>query len=374
MKRLLLLVCGLCLSFGAAAHKPSDSYLTLHVVGETVTGQWDIALRDLDFALGLDANGDAQITWGEVRAKQSDISAYALSRLSLAVAGQACPAHVSEYLIDDHTDGAYAVMRFTAACPSLVKTLQARYALFFDIDPQHKGLLRLEYPGQSVTGVFSPEKAAQEFTLAQPNKLRQFFDYGHEGVWHIWIGFDHILFLLALLLPAVVLRQQKKWQAVTAFKPAFWAVFKIVTAFTVAHSITLSMATLGVVSLPSRWVEATIAASVVIAALNNVYPLFRERRWMMAFAFGLIHGFGFASVLRDLGLPQDTLVLALVGFNLGVEAGQLAIVAAFLPVAYALRKSWFYQRLIMLGGSLLIAVVASVWLVERAFYLKLMPF
>jgi len=373
MKRFLLLLCGLVMSFSANAHKPSDSYLTLHVAGATVSGQWDIALRDLDFALGLDANGDAQITWGEVRAKQRDISAYALSRLSIAAAGQACPTQVNEYLIDDHTDGAYAVMRFTAVCPAPVQTLQARYTLFFDIDPQHKGLLRLEYAGQSVTGIFSPEKAAQEFTLARPNKLRQFLDYGHEGVWHIWIGFDHILFLLALLLPAVVLRQKEKWQAVAAFKPAFWQVFKIVTAFTVAHSITLSLATLGVVSLPSRWVEATIVASVVIAALNNVYPLFRERRWMMAFAFGLIHGFGFASVLRDLGLPQDALVLALVGFNLGVEAGQLAIVSVFLPAAFALRKSWFYQRLILLGGSILIAVVASVWLVERAFDLKLMP-
>lgn len=372
MMRLLFLVCGLCLSFSASAHKPSDSYLTLRVAGEAVSGQWDIALRDLDFALGLDANGDAQITWGEVRAKQNEIAAYALSRLSLAAAGQACPARVTEHLIDDHTDGAYAVMRFTALCPAPVQTLQARYALFFDIDPQHKGLLRLEYAGQSVTGIFSPDKAAQEFTLARPNKLRQFLDYGHEGVWHIWIGFDHILFLLALLLPAVVLRQNEKWQAVVAFKPAFWQVFKIVTAFTVAHSITLSLATLGVVSLPSRWVEAAIAASVVIAALNNVFPLLRERRWMMAFAFGLIHGFGFASVLRDLGLPQDALVLALVGFNLGVEAGQLVIVSAFLPVAYALRQSWFYQRLILLGGSFLIAVVASVWLVERAFDLKLL--
>lgn len=374
MKRLLLLLCGLVVSSSAYAHKPSDSYLTLRVEGATVNGQWDIALRDLDFALGLDSNGDAEITWGEVRAKQKDISAYALSRLSISAAGQACPVSVSDYLIDDHTDGAYAVLRFTAACAAPVQALQVRYALFFDIDPQHKGLLRLENAGQSVTGIFSPEKATQEFTLARPNKLRQFLDYGHEGVWHIWIGFDHILFLLALLLPAVVLRLNKQWQAVSAFKPAFWQVFKIVTAFTVAHSITLSLATLGVVSLPSRWVEATIAASVVIAALNNVYPLFRERRWMMAFAFGLIHGFGFASVLRDLGLPQDALVLALVGFNLGVEAGQLVIVAAFLPIAYALRHSWFYQRLILLGGSFLIAALASVWFAERAFDLKLLPF
>ena len=149
---------------------------------------------------------------------------------------------------------------------------------------------------------------------------------------------------------------------------------RIVTAFTVAHSITLSLATLGLVTLPSRIVESSIAASVVLAALNNVYPVAHGRRWMVAFGFGLLHGFGFASVLVDLGLPQGALALALLGFNLGVECGQLAIVAAFLPLAYAVRRSWFYRRVVLLGGSLVIAVVASVWFVERAFNLKLMPF
>ena len=159
-----------------------------------------------------------------------------------------------------------------------------------------------------------------------------------------------------------------------SFRAALIDVLKIVTAFTVAHSITLSLATLGFVSLPSRLVEASIAASVVLAALNNVWPLFHGRRWMVAFCFGLIHGFGFASVLVDLGLPQGTLALALVGFNLGVEAGQLTIVAAFLPLAYAVRRSWFYRRLVMIGGSLAIAVLAAVWLCERLFMFKVLPF
>ena len=149
---------------------------------------------------------------------------------------------------------------------------------------------------------------------------------------------------------------------------------RIVTAFTVAHSITLTLATLEVVSLPSRWVEATIAASVVLAALNNLRPVFRGRRWTMAFGFGLVHGFGFASVLADLGLPRDALALALVGFNLGVEAGQLAIVAAFLPLAFALRRSVFYRRVVLWGGSLAIAAIAAAWFVERAFDLEFMPF
>ena len=374
MKRLFLLCLLGAFSLGAQAHKPSDSYLNFVVEGNTIIGQWDIALRDLDFALGLDANGDAAITWGEVRAKQRDIDAYAMARLNLQSDGNICPATVTTHLVDDHTDGAYAVLRFKAECVKPITLLQARYGLFFDIDPQHKGLLQLQYQGVSTTAIFSPEKASQQFSLATPSRIAQFVDYAREGVWHIWIGFDHILFLLALLLPAVVIRQNKQWQAVSAFKPAFWSVLKIVTAFTLAHSITLTLATLGVISLPSRWVESTIAASVVIAALNNIYPLFRERRWMMAFLFGLIHGFGFASVLSDLGLPKSALVLALVGFNVGVEAGQLAIVAAFLPVAFYLRDTILYRRIILLGGSGLIALLAAAWLVERAFDMKFLPF
>jgi hypothetical protein len=373
MKRLLWLILALCCS-SAFAHKPSDSYLTMNVEGEKIAGQWDIALRDLDFAIGLDANGDGAITWGEVRARHNEIAAYALARLQLSSDGKACQTRSTEHLIDDHTDGAYAVLRFVSVCVGPVHTLQARYSLFHDIDPQHKGLLRLQYQGNATTGIFSPEKATQQFSLVEPNKLTQFVDYVREGVWHIWIGFDHILFLLALLLPAVVMRERKKWQAVTAFKPAFWSVLKIVTAFTLAHSITLTLATLGVISLPSRWVESTIAASVVIAALNNVFPLFAERRWVMAFVFGLIHGFGFASVLTDLGLPQGALILSLVGFNLGVEVGQLAIVTVFLPLAFGLRHTWFYRRLVLVGGSIVIAILASVWLVERAFDLKLLTF
>jgi len=155
-------------------------------------------------------------------------------------------------------------------------------------------------------------------------------------------------------------------------RDTFWDVLKVVTAFTIAHSITLSLAALSVIALPSRLVESTIALSVVLAALNNLKPLVAERRWAVAFAFGLIHGFGFASVLTDLGLPQGALLLALVGFNFGVELGQLAIVCAFLPLAYALRDSWFYRRVVFAGGSAAIALLASVWLTERVFNLKLL--
>lgn len=358
----------------ASAHKPSDSYLTVAVAGSAVRGQWDIALRDLDFAIGLDSNGDGEITWGELRARHNEIAAYALARLAIGLDGAACQPNVTGQLVDHHSDGAYAVMRFEAQCPKAGPVLELGYNLFFDLDPQHKGLLRLEYAGATRTAIFSPDTARQKFELTKPNRIVQFFDYGREGVWHIWIGFDHILFLLSLLLPAVLVLSHGRWQGVERFKPALWDVLKIVTAFTVAHSITLSLAALGVITLPTRLTESAIALSVILAALNNIYPLFQRRRWMVAFAFGLIHGFGFASVLADLGLPRDALLLALVGFNLGVEVGQLAIVSAFLPTAFWLRRTWLYHRVIFLGGSVLICLRATVWFIERAFNLKLSLF
>ena len=358
----------------AYAHKPSDSYLALKIEGPLVQGQWDIALRDLDFAIGLDSNGNGEITWGELRSRHDAIAAYALPRLKIQSEGEPCPTHTSAHLVDNHSDGAYAVLRFVAECAKPVTTLDLNYSLLFDVDPQHKGLLRVEYKGTTTTGIFSPDQANQHFELAEINRLRQFLDYAKEGVWHIWIGFDHILFLLVLLLPVVLIRTQKHWEAVPNFRPAFIDVLKIVTAFTLAHSITLTLATLGIVTLPTRLVESTIAASVVLSALNNVFPLFKGQRWIVAFVFGLIHGFGFASVLADLGLPQDALLLALVGFNVGVEGGQLAIVSIFLPAAYYLRKTLFYRRVVLFMGSILIMLLASVWLIERIFNIKLLGF
>ena len=362
------------LGFGwglAHAHKPSDSYLSLYVSGSTVNGQWDIALRDLDFAIGLDANGDGEITWGELRARHKDIEAYALSRLAVVADGVPCALHPRRHLVDNHTDGAYEVLGFSADCTTAPRVLRLTYRLFFDLDPQHKGLLKLTSAGRTRTVIFGMSSAEQQFDLAQQSRLASFLQYGREGVFHIWSGFDHILFLVSLLLPAVLARQGRTWQPVTGLRPAFIEVLKVVTAFTFAHSITLSLATLRVVTLPSRWVESAIAASVVIAALGNIFVFIEGRRWAVAFAFGLIHGFGFAAVLADLHLPREALLLALVAFNLGIEAGQLIIVACFLPMAFLLRETWFYRRASLLGGSLVIALIAAVWLAERAFDFRL---
>lgn len=381
---------GLALLLGPApalAHKPSDSYLSVTVDGKAISGRWDIALRDLDFAIGLDADGDGAITWGELRAGHAEIAAYAAAHLALQADGAACTLAVGAQQVDEHTDGAYTVLPLRWACAGASAAphgLTLNYTLFADLDPQHRGLLNLSASGATRTAVLGPQAPQQHFDLqTAASGWAQLLAYLREGVWHIWVGFDHILFLLSLLLPAVGLWVHRagapaaaapRWQPVASFGPAFWDVLRIVTAFTVAHSVTLSLAALGLVALPSRLVESAIAASVVLAALNNVWPVFEGRRWMVAFGFGLVHGFGFASVLADLGLPQGTLALALLGFNLGVEVGQLAIVAVFLPCAYGLRRTRFYRRVVLWGGSLLIAALAAVWLAERALELKLLPF
>ena len=355
----------LLLSVPASAHKPSDSYLTLNVAGAQVDGQWDIALRDLDMAIGLDADGNGELTWDEVRLRHQAIAAYALARLKLSNGGAACPLQVTGHLLDDHTDGAYAVMRLRATCPAEVAALDVDYGLLFDIDPQHKGLLKLSHGAHTSTAIFTPDTARQQLQLAGASRWRQFADYVRHGVWHIWIGFDHILFLLSLLLPAVLVYRNGQWTGAPTFRTAAIDVIKIVTAFTVAHSITLTLATVGMLSLPSRLVEATIAASVALAALNNIWPLFQRQRALAAFGFGLLHGFGFAGVLIDLGLPKASLMLSLVGFNVGVELGQIAIVAGFLPLAYLARHTAFYRTAILIGGSALIVLIALVWCAER---------
>jgi len=373
-RRMAHVLMGLLLWLGlganAWAHKASDSYLALAVQGQSVSGQWDIALRDIDFAIGLDSNGDGNITWGELRQRHAAVSAWALGRLNLQRGGP-CEIKVTQHQVDEHTDGAYAVLHLAGQCPAPDGDLRLGYRLLFDLDALHRGLLKLTLDSQTHSAVLAPERTAQVFQATGSSRLAQFGQYLVEGVWHIWIGFDHILFLLALLLPAVLVYQAKSWRAVAGFGEALREVLWVVTAFTAAHSITLTLAALRLVELPSRLVESAIALSVVLAAANNLRPVVTQRRWLVAFGFGLIHGFGFASVLADLGLPQDALVLSLLGFNLGVELGQLAIVLVFLPLAYLLRHSAFYRQGVFVGGSVLTLLVALVWLLERLFDLQL---
>ena len=379
MKRLLLLLLAVLLQLmqGTAwAHKPSDSYLTLRATAGSndITVRWDIALRDLDYVLELDRDGNGELTWGEVRQRSPDITRLATSRLQLTAFDKACSwATAMPMMIDKHSDGAYAVLSLTAQCGNLSNlpagALKAKYSLLFDVDPSHRGLVQWIAPGEANAQalVFGTESAEQSLALQPSGVWQTLRQYLKDGVLHIWAGYDHILFLLSLLLPAVLIRQAGKWEPAPRLGGAFKEVLKVVTAFTLAHSITLSLAALQIISLPSRLVESVIAASVILAALNNLRGTIDKRRWVMAFVFGLIHGFGFASVLTDLGLPQGALILALVGFNGGVEVGQLAIVAVFLPIAFWLRATGFYRVGVLKVGSIIVALLASWWLLQRLF-------
>lgn len=352
----------------ASAHKASDSYLALTLSSETVEGQWDIALRDLEQAIGLDTNGDRAITWGELEAAQGTVFTYALPRLALIAGDAVCVPVPDGLLADRHTDGGYAVLRFQAACPAAAHGLDLTYRLLFDIDTLHRGLLRVTIGDRVHTAVLGPDALTFHLDPARPpDLLRQVLSYGWQGMWHIWIGLDHVLFLLALLLPAVLRRCDGRWQPSGSFREALIEVLKVVSAFTLAHSATLTLAALELVALPSRMVEATIAASVVLAALNNIRPILQRRLWVVAFGFGLIHGLGFAGALAELGLPAHALLPSLLAFNVGVELGQLAIVGLFLPLAFLVRGTALYSSVVLRGGSVAVAAVAGLWLVERAF-------
>jgi hypothetical protein len=371
MARLLIIglaALALLLASAASAHKPSDSYLSLVVGEQRVVGRWDIALRDLEHAIGLDRDGDGALTWGEVKAKHGDIAAYALARLELSSAGAACATAPTQHLIDEHSDGAYAVLRFAGDCAAAIEALDIRYSFLFDLDPMHRGLAQVQSGDLTQTSIFSPERPIWHVRTGSSNLTQQLAAYLREGVWHIWIGLDHILFLLCLLLPAAR-RQRHRFQEPSHRSAPVWIeVVQVVTSFTVAHSITLSLAALGILSFPARLVESAIAASVVFAALNNIRPMVTRRLWLIAFSFGLVHGLGFASVLADLALPRDARLLALLGFNLGVEVGQLVLVGLFFGLVWALRRlDVIWPQWAAPLPACVIAIVAAIWFIERAF-------
>jgi hypothetical protein len=358
----------------AIAHKPSDSYLRITGGGETLKLDWDIGLKDLDFLVGVDTNQNGEITWGEVKENRRAIVAHALSRLHIRADGRSCDLQLTELMVTRHSDGTYVVLVLTSDSPGDAAVLDIEYSLLFDVDPTHRGLVLYTNDEVSSTHVLSPEDPKLELRVGEHGLWQSFVDYVREGVWHIWIGFDHILFLLSLLLPAVLVFHEKKWEPVRAFGPACNAVLKIVTVFTLAHSITLWLAVMEYVKLPGQIVEATIAFSIIVTAINNLYPILRIKGWVIAFAFGLIHGFGFANVLIDLGLSNSALAVSLFGFNVGVELGQMAIVLVFLPIAYLTKNTSFYQWIVLRGASVAIAIIAAIWMYERLFNTEIIGF
>jgi hypothetical protein len=345
------------------AHKPSDSYLQLTPNDHGFTGEWRIALGDLDPAIRLDRDGDRSITWGEVRTRHAEIANYALARLSIATRDVPCEIRAGQQLVDELSDGAYTVLPLVVNCERSLTPWNLDYSLLFDIDATHRGLITLRGSGAPQTFVVSTQNTRAVLSVGAASPGRQFLEMAREGVWHIWIGFDHILFLLALLLPAG-LRAARVRDEKGDWAPMVKDVLVLVTAFTVAHSLTLSLAALKIVSLPPRLIETAIAVSIVVAGLRLRQAISRPAAWI-AFGFGLIHGFGFANVLADLQLPAGSLALSLFAFNVGVELGQCAIVLIALPMIRYAQRHTFYQRTFMPAAAVLIAAVGVTWSIER---------
>ena len=354
-------------AFEAAAHTPSETYLSMRVDGTNLTMRWDVALRDLHQGMGLDAARVPTMPAEELQQREEALALDVAAGFVVRANSNLVELAVTDYTTLPLNDVQYARLIFAGpGATSRIDSVEINAAAVFRVDTNMHGLLRVEH-GERVDAVaFNQYSPAHTFELGSgEGRLGRWMTFIWEGVWHIWIGFDHILFLMALLLPAVLKRENNRWVGVESLRPAMLNVLKIVTAFTVAHSITLSLAALELVSLPTRLVESVIAASVAVAAANNLWSLTRGKNWMMAGGFGLIHGFGFASVLGDLGLARANLAAVLVGFNLGVELGQLVIVALFLPLAFALRGTAFYRTGVFKIGSILILLIALLWMVER---------
>ena len=384
----------------ASAHKSSDAYLQLARTSSGISLRVDVALRDLDVALDLDANADGRLTWGEIRSAWPAIDAYVRSRVQVA----GCDLQPAPPLLESRIDGVYAALVLTATCDMPAQPV-IRYTLLGDVDPTHRGIARIDVAGQppmlrvldparpalfdaasarapSAASAGSPVAAAVSVPQAQPvatapsvaatEPASEAHGFLREGIHHIVTGYDHVLFLLCLLLPSVMRRTPEGWQPVARLSQAALPVAGIVTAFTVAHSITLALAAMKWVSLPPSFIEPAIAVTIILAALDNLRPIFHGRRVIVTFLFGLIHGFGFAGVLAELHLPTAQFAWALLQFNLGLELGQLMIVGLAASLLFALRQGRHYPAWAIRGGSVAAIAIGVLWFVERTANVSLM--
>jgi len=369
----------------AEAHKPDQSYLFLSIYKDNIKGRYEMSLSDLNRA--VDGNLTAPLSREAFQPYHDRLHAYIQRRSDFD--GGKYPIRWGDVVVVnlDPDDGEedYVSFYFTLdGVTDIPDDLPIRYELIFDKEPNHTGGLIQEHNWKAgvlenytrLSAIFTPRDTRQTLDLTNGSVWQGFTALVKLGMWHIWIGLDHILFLVALILPSVVRRKPKtvltdgkkawEWVPVPEFKSAFFYILKIVTAFTVAHSITLALASLGYVELNSRLVESIIAFSIAVAAFHNIVPIFKAKEWVITFIFGLFHGFGFASVLGEKGLSGDFMAYSLLGFNVGVEFGQVLIVCAIFPILFLIRKTKFYPHLIF-WGSVFLILMALHWVIERAF-------
>ncbi len=373
------------------AHSPDQSYLYLRIYKDAIGGRFEMTAKDMNKALGL--NLPDKLTMELVQPHLAMVNQYLISRSNIK-------SNLGEQYVVKFTEPTVLnleemedFVRFHFDLEGVSKVpeeLDIFYNVLFDKDDKHRGMLIIEYNWKLgivdnealISNIYSPDKTQQSLSLADASIWKGFVALVRLGIWHIWIGLDHILFIVALILPAVVRRRNDaeiplslstandNWLPVERFKPAFIYILKIVTFFTISHSITLALAAFGYVNLPSWFVESIIALSIALAAFHNIKPIIKSKEWLIVFGFGLFHGFGFASVLGEKGLSGDYMTLSLLGFNVGVELGQVLIICMIFPILYLIRKLKLYPALIKYGSMVLI-FISIYWFIERAFEVDL---
>lgn len=347
----------------------TNTFGTLALDATNATWELRVAAVDLLTPLGLPETLSPTDAAVAVQNRRKDAQAYVGDRLHLFVGERACAARLGEFSVNSAADPANVTLAFSYACPGGAGTFRARYDLFFDLDALATGFVNVRLNGEAaVSDAFRSD--SRELTVVLETSfwrpLRRFWMLGVE---HIFTGYDHLAFLAGLLLLAAVAQRATSMQPLVAAsaRDALVNTAKIVSAFTLSHSVTLLATALHPEFVPTRIVEPAIALSVVAVGAENLLPRLPRRRWMLALAFGLIHGFGFASVLSEIGLPRSGVVAALLAFNVGVECGQLCVVFAVLPLLLlaARRAPRAYHRLFVIAGSTALVVAGLIWFFQR---------
>jgi hypothetical protein len=371
----LLLVLGqVAVAFG---HAGNESYVYLDIYDKTVEGRIEFPINDLNEVLGTDFPDDAEDALVAAEAERELLHEYSDEHLALSEQGGGEWPIVFGDIETLAANGGYVIVNFAVdqESASVPRTFTIAYDGIIHAKPERSALLVIGTDWGSGTFNneadellrFTAEQTVQEVDLGGPSFWRGFTGVVILGAEHIEIGSDHILFILALLLPSVlVFSKLAGWQPSASFGSSLWRVLKIVTMFTIAHSITLTLGGLGIVELSPVLVETIIAASIILAALHNIRPVFMNKEWIIAFVFGLFHGFGFAGLPADLGLTQSRQFVSLLGFNIGIELGQATIILMVFPALYIARRTRAYLPA-MHAGSVLLIAIAFTWVLDRAF-------
>lgn len=367
------LVASLFLSMPALAHQTGNSYLVITESNGRLQVEIDFIVRDLGNLLQAPTPTDAPApTPEQLQAMQPAIAQVIQASLEVQQNAQTQPLEFVSQSVVLHNDGLYVRQRFTS--PSMASPLQfvvVRYGFFNQNDKLGRAFFKLQLGKDEISSVFDSSTPIQRFVLGESKRWSTIGLFTQEGAWHIWGGPDHLLFLLTLLLPGLMLLHRTTGTGTgtvterNGTKTAALFALKVITAFTLAHSITLLASVLDVITLPSRWIESAIALSIMLSAGLNLQTRIQWSPWKLAFIFGLVHGMGFANGLRDLGLSQTYFIETVLAFNVGVELGQIAAVVAVGMPVILLAKTAKTQQLIMTCGSWGVLVISGVWLVQR---------